>query len=210
MRNPFLLKLGTCISVLFTVLVGSKAQTVSYSHAVDLGLSVKWADMNVGASTPTGYGNHYAWGETETRNSFTEEDYKYYINGEYKYIGKNIAGTRYDVARMKWGGRWRMPSKEQFQELEKLCTWRWGKLNGVRGWKVIGPNGNYIFFPATMDNGMTCRYWSSSVFREDQPDRAWSLSIAFNNQIVEDNKPIFNWGEFGSREWGQCVRPVLP
>lgn len=111
---------------------------------------------------------------------------------------------------MKWGGRWRMPSKEQFEELEKLCTWRWGKLNGVKGWKVIGPNGNYIFFPATMDNGMTCRYWSSSVFREDQPDRAWSLSIAFNNQIVEDNKPIFNWFEFGSREWGQCVRPVLP
>ncbi|MBQ8422787.1 MAG: hypothetical protein IJY36_00810 [Coprobacter sp.] len=137
-------------------------------EAVDLGLSVKWATCNIGASSPEKFGGYYAWGETEEKESYSWDNYKYWTdnNGDGKYyiydedgdlrvdeseltdIGENISGTEYDVARVKWGDNWRMPTQGEKGELVRKCTWTWGDYNGVNGWHITGPNGNSIFLPA--------------------------------------------------------------
>ena len=106
----------------------------SHVEAVDLGLSVKWANCNIGASTPEDAGACYAWGETEEKEEYTPFTYKYYLGDlnedgnynnseEYENIGHDISGTIYDVVRTKWGGTWRMPTKEELEELCLKCTW---------------------------------------------------------------------------------------
>ena len=141
------------------------------SRAIDLGLSVKWASCNVGATAPEEYGGYYAWGETEEKSSCYESNYLYYSNGSYTNIGSDISGTQYDVAHVKWGGSWRMPTKAEQDELRNNCTWLWSTLNGVNGYRVTGPNGNSIFLPAAGSRygtvvgrqGADGSYWSSSL-----------------------------------------------
>ncbi|MBR5332094.1 MAG: hypothetical protein IKV32_02180 [Muribaculaceae bacterium] len=122
-------------------------------EAVDLGLpsGTKWASYNVGALSPEETGGFYAWGEVEEKNNYSDSTYKY-ANASNGYrpinIGENISGTEYDVARKNWGGDWRMPTKEEIGELRDNCRWVKIIYNGVRGYKVIGPNGNSIFLPA--------------------------------------------------------------
>ena len=135
---------------------------------VDLGLSVKWATCNVGASSPEDYGGYYAWGETEEKEEYNGRDYKTYMNR-----GINIAGTEYDVAHVKWGGNWRMPTYAEQDELLEKCKWKWTTVNGVKGYKVTSKkNGNSIFLPAAGyrngtevdDRGSCGYYWSSSLY----------------------------------------------
>lgn len=134
---------------------------------VDLGLSVKWATCNVGASSPEGYGNYYAWGETSTKYKYSDDTYSYKNTN----IGSDIKGTYYDVAHMKWGGNWRMPTKAECEELKDRCTWTWSTVGGHEGYKLKGPNGESIFLPAAGyrfgadvdDAGTYGGYWSSSV-----------------------------------------------
>ena len=111
---------------------------------IDLGLpsGTKWADRNVGADSPEASGDYFRWGETVP---FTENSDEY----EYRDLGKNIAGTEYDAATVNLGKGYRMPTHEQQKDLLKCCTWEWTTLNGVKGMKVTGPNGNHIFFPAS-------------------------------------------------------------
>ena len=141
---------------------------------VDLGLSVKWATCNVGASSPTGYGNYYAWGETSTKSEYSEKTYAYCNKkkGEYVYmnIGPNISGTQYDAARVNWGGTWRMPTWDEIKELKEKCSWVWTTVNGVNGYKVTGPNGNSIFLPAagtrfdtSLDNAGSSAFYCSAT-----------------------------------------------
>ena len=82
---------------------------------VDLGLSVKWATCNVGASRPEQYGNYYAWGETTTKSEYTRDNSK----TMYKNLGDISGNAQYDAARANWGGSWRMPRKAEFDELRK-------------------------------------------------------------------------------------------
>lgn len=146
-------------------------------EAVDLGLSVKWAAYNVGASSAEEYGNYYAWGEIEKKDIYSEENYihKDYVAGyviSYINIGINgrIYETQYDVAFMNWGENWRMPSMNEFDELRSKCIWEWTTLNNVNGFRVYGPNGNSIFLPATGSkysnkiNGKEskCYYWTGT------------------------------------------------
>lgn len=141
--------------------------------AVDLGLSVKWADRNVGASSPEDLNGKYCWGETENKNYEDQalDNYAYYVNGAYQDIGKDISGTQYDVAHVLWGGAWRMPTITEFEELCKKCSWRWTTRNGSYGYVVTGPNGNTIFLPACFleDGPRTPRasYWSSTQVDND-------------------------------------------
>ena len=81
---------------------------------IDLGLpsGTKWACCNVGANKPEAYGDYYAWGETQTKSTYSEQTYLYYKNGLYQDVGSDIAGTQYDVAHVKWGGSCVMPSLE--------------------------------------------------------------------------------------------------
>src|SRR5574344_1393908 len=151
-------------------------------EAIDLGLSVKWASCNVGATTPEGYGGYYAWGETEEKKVYDESTYKYYDSSTKSYIdiGNKISGTQYDVAHVKWGGSWRMPTDKEFEELCNKCTSTWTTYNGVYGRKFVGPNGNSIFLPAAgyrwgkgvNDQGDFGYYWSGTI-GSDNSISAW-------------------------------------
>ena len=167
---------------------------------VDLGLSVKWATCNIGANKPEDYGDYYAWGETSTKSSYTENNSKTY-GKRFSDIGGK---SQYDAARSNWGGTWRMPTESELEELKNKCTWKWTTQNGVKGYKITGPNGNSIFLPAA-----GCRYGSSlyyagegyywsSLPNESNSDYAFSLDFDSSNQRV-------SWD---SRYYGQSVRPV--
>ncbi len=124
---------------------------------VDLGLSVKWATCNVGASSPYDYGNKYAWGETEAKSSYTRMNSVTY--GKEIKEGEIAGKPKYDVARAKMGGTWRLPTKTEMYELQNRCKWVKIILNGCNGFKITGPNGNSIFLPANNTSGS---YWSAT------------------------------------------------
>ncbi len=112
---------------------------------VDLGLpsGLKWAMYNVGASSTTDCGDTYAWGEIETKSSYTPNNCSSYG------LAEDISGdARYDAARAKWSSTWRMPTIDEAKELEEYCTLRWVVYNGDEWLMITGPNGNYIFLPA--------------------------------------------------------------
>lgn len=127
---------------------------------VDLGLpsGTLWATYNVGATSPYEKGWYFAWGETEPREDFSWESYKFFKgyevdpnNGEWavlENIGSDISGTEYDAARYQWGNGWRLPNEQESYELRMLC-WSNGSSeeNGVRGVRIYGPNEHSIFLP---------------------------------------------------------------
>ena len=122
------------------------SNTIAGHEYVDLGLpsGLKWATCNVGATTPEEYGNYYAWGETISKTEYTKENCVTY-GVDIDSISDN---ADYDAARANWGSTWRLPTDPELFELQDNCIWRWTTQNGVVGMKVIGPNGNSIFFPA--------------------------------------------------------------
>ena len=139
---------------------------------VDLGLpsGTKWATHNIGATTPEGYGEYYQWGMTTppADGNYSEENC-----ATHGIEMPDISGDpQYDAARANWGSTWRMPTREEMQELEKYCEWEWTQVNGKYGSKVIGPNGNSIFFPAAGyrdgssldDPGYDGYYWISTPY----------------------------------------------
>lgn len=169
---------------------------------VDLGLSVKWATCNVGANKPEDYGNYYAWGETSTKSSYTEENSKTYGKQMYDIKGN----SQYDAARANWGGTWRLPTKTECQELVDRCTWKWTTQNGVKGYKVTGPNGNSIFLPAAGYRR------GSSLVRAGEYGICWSSTPneSYSNDAYSlyfDSSEHSVYG-YGSRYDGLSVRPV--
>lgn len=188
-------------------------------EAVDLGLpsGIKWATCNVGATAPEEYGCYYAWGETEEKPNYEWSTY-IHCNGSNstitKYCNKSNFGTvdenevlvpEDDVAHVNWGGSWRMPKKEEQDELRDNCTWVWTSVNGVNGYKVTGTNGNSIFLPAAgyrvgkdiSENGKNGYYWSSTMF----------ATLCYNAYALRFYKGTATWGS-RLRYYGQPVRPV--
>lgn len=193
----------------------TKEDEITPGQEVDLGLSVKWAGWNVGASSPEEYGGYYAWGETEEKSDYDWDTYKFWQDkdndgyvgsNEMINIGSNISGTQYDVAHVKWGNGWRMPTKDEIQELYNKCKFEGYTYNGVRGCKVTGPNGNSIFLPGAGYRGATSLgsardhgyYWSGSLY-EGYRSYAWLLDV---NDI--GNHGVVN----NYRRYGHSVRPV--
>lgn len=189
---------------------------ITPGQEVDLGLSVNWGGWNVGASSPEQYGGYYAWGETEEKSDYDWDTYKYRFDsdgdgywdyGEFTNIGSNISGTQYDVARQKWGGSWRMPTKAEFDELTSKCAWTWITYKGVNGYKVTGPNGNSIFLPAAGNRygtslgyvGSYGLYWSATLIEGNYGNGAWSLNFNGGGYNSSDNY---------NRVSGHTVRPV--
>ena len=155
---------------------------------VDLGLSVRWATMNVGATNPEDYGNYYAWGEITTKTTYNWSNYKY---GSYNTLTKYCNDAKYgnesftdelttlkaadDAATQKWGGNWRIPTIDEWNELLKNCDWKWTNnynSTGMAGYIVSSKtNDNSIFLPAAdyIDGselskaGSRGEYWSSSL-----------------------------------------------
>ena len=146
--------------------------TLTPGELVDLGLSVKWASCNLGASTPTEFGGYYAWGETSTKDKYTEDTYTYYDKSTNRYtdIGSEIGGTSYDAATVNLGKGWRIPSVGHLKEL-MMCKHEWTQVDGVNGYLFTGPNGNTLFLPAAgyssytdigFDSGKDLFYMSST------------------------------------------------
>ena len=182
------------------VAVSTTGNTINGHEYVDLGLSVKWAACNVGASSPEDYGNYYAWGETATKAKYTESNSKTYG----KNMGDISGNPQYDAARANWGGTWRLPTKAEFDELVNKCKWEWTTQGGKKGYRVIGPSGNSIFLPAAgwrsaslLDYTDTYgRYWSST------PDSSTSYAC-----YLDFGSGLWYPG-CGIRKSGFPVRPV--
>lgn len=174
---------------------------------VDLGLSVNWANCNVGANEPQEYGDYFAWGELEPKESYSPNNYKYYSNGNFVDIGSNISGTEYDAATHNMGNDWRMPTKAELEELISKCEWKFVTYRRIRGWKVTGPNGNSIFLPAT---GYMLYDWNENISIDGF---YWSSNMTDNNREVytlfttmHDYK-MFN--SHMNRYEGRTIRPVM-
>ncbi len=170
---------------------------------VDLGLSVKWATCNVGADSPSEYGNYYAWGETKTKSEYTEENSVTYKK---KRMGSIAGDPQYDAATANWGSPWRMPTAEEIDELIHKCKWEWTTQDGVKGYKITGPNGNSIFFPAagwrywmpSMTVGESGYYWGATPY---EGGVSCACTLSFNGNYFYKY-----WN--GNRYDGQTVRPV--
>lgn len=191
------------------------AEQKAYSpkfEAVDLGLSVKWANMNIGAENPFQGGDFFAWGEVEPKENYSWKTYKHGDGTEggcTKYFpiidDKNKLDKADDVAHKKMGGKWRMPSKEEFEELKTKCQWQWLSSTGRNGYIVKGPNGNSIFLHAAgfrdgtslRGGGHSGRYWSSAL-SASSPDSARILYFHSSKVYVG----------YYDRYYGYCVRPV--
>ena len=191
----------------------------NHPHMIDLGLpsGLMWACCNVGAETPEGYGGYYAWGETEEKEKYDWETYKW-CNGSSTTLTKynnsahnggvvdNLTTLELsdDVAYVMWGAPWQIPTYFQISELMTKCTSEYKTRNGVVGREFIGPNGNKIFLPyAGMDGssyyaGKRARYWSSTLNTQSNYT-AWS---SYCLELGDPDKV------YDSRFKGYSVRPV--
>ena len=176
-------------------------ETPCPSGAVDLGLSVYWGTTNIGASKPEDYGDYYAWGETEPKESYSWSTYKFSTSSsgpfsKYSSIdNKKVLEPEDDVAHVKLGGKWRMPTYAEWSELKAKCTWTWTTNyngTGVKGRIVTATNGNSIFLPAAgywidadlINAGSYGDYWSSSVYTDEGiPSYAWSVVFNYTNLL---------------------------
>ena len=178
--------------------------------AIDLGLSVKWSNINIGATLPADYGNYYAWGEIVTKQSYTSDNSVTY---EVSSIEDFSGDATYDAATANWGSSWRMPTYAECKELVDDCTWTKTYQENSDGsyqcgYLVEGTNGNSIFLPAAGCRNGTVRtdvgelgvYWSSSPF----PNEAFS-NIAYCLEIIPSYRYYVN---ARNRYSGYSVRPV--
>ena len=196
---------------------------------VDLGLpsGTLWATHNIGATTPEGYGDYFAWGETEPKRFYVWERYKY-CEGTEKTLTKYCTNSEYgkvdhkqtlepmdDAAQVNWGGRWKVPTEADADELLENCIWTWDTINNISGCKVQGKNGNYIFIPAAGSSWnpnsyfVMGEYWCNSILsRGNIGDESYEgyPSSAFIFKIVESNSS--HYGSSLSREYGCTIRPV--
>ena len=182
---------------------------------VDLGLSVKWATQNVGASSPSDYGGYYAWGETRTKDNYDWEtcfdclDDEGNSWGTYKIGGKTriAPSSGHDTARENWGSTWRMPTITEFEELCNKCTWTWTSQGGHEGYKVTGPNGNSIFLPAAD--------WRYGTVRDGGGEYGhyWSSTLSSSSSLIArglnfDSSYRYTADVINLRSYGRSVRPV--
>lgn len=162
----FILLFSSCATKVTTVL------PIPEHESVDLGLSVKWAKYNVGATKPEERGQFFHWSNNEENYMSSMNDLRdlSIINIKYKLTPNN------DVASELWDNGWRTPTMEELKELTEKCTWEWSEYNGAVGQLVTGPNGNSIFLPFTGIGDIqwgaiyTSKgyYWSSSVANDKE------------------------------------------
>ena len=221
MKKVFLFSFGLLVA-LSSLLVscdetpGEYNGTLSHNghEYVDLGLpsGTKWATCNVGATKPWEYGGFYAWGETEEKEGYSLGTYKWCSESKetmnkYNAVdNKAMLDSVDDVAAVKWGGDWRMPTKEDFDELGRFCTLDWDTLNSVPGCKVVGPNGNDVFFPAAGVKYDCCLEgkgeffvgWLNTLYKKEYA----AYCIEFELDELEAQPDAYG------REMGLPVRPV--
>ena len=198
-------KSGDKITMTSDVTLYARWQDNANGHGyVDLGLSVKWATCNVGASSSTARGDYYAWGETATKSDYSYSTY------EQTWLATNLYSSE-DVAIKVMGGKWRMPTKTEMEELRDNCTWTWTvAVNGEEGYLVKSKkNGNSIFLPAvgrkidtnTVEYG-ELGYYYSSTSPQDVYNRGCGYALKFD---TESQKVVYVSGYQGF-----SIRAVLP
>lgn len=171
--------------------------------AVDLGLSVKWANMNVGATAPEEAGDYFAWGETQPKETYSWDNYKWGTDAFElnKYNDDPVCGKvdnlttllpADDAATAVMGSKWRMPTADEMTELLGDCEWTYYTRNGVKGYKITGPNDNVIFLPAAghysptlLGVGTSIMYWTSTLEPENA-NEATAVIGAYPNSISVD------------------------
>jgi hypothetical protein len=174
-------------------------------QAVDLGLSVRWCNNNLGAAYPEDFGEYYSWGAISEYSKGT------YIRAR---RGGND-GPEYDIAQVKLGGNWKTPTDAQWTELRKKCLWTWTTQNGVNGYLVTSKaNGNSIFLPAAgfwkgtmlVDAGPGGVYWSQTAggYEIGDENDYWYPQAAW--RINFDSQGVYR-GSSGT-EQGRTIRPV--
>lgn len=190
-------------------------------YYVDLGLSVMWATMNVGANSPEEYGNYYAWGETTPKKEYSMFNSATYrkdieeITGitnisdmpQYDFISGDPA---LDVARLDWGGNWEMPTKQWVDELVENCTCEFITYNKVNGWLLVSKeNGKAIFLPAAgyRDNGVRfekrhAEYWTGTADTR-------GITESYRLFIKDNSYGSFYDTDACSRYVGMPVRPII-
>ena len=173
---------------------------------VDMGLSVLWADRNVGASSPEKAGLTFGYGDAEGKQSESPDDYR----------------TFADAAARAWGGNWRMPTADEVQELIERCTWVWVVDGDRRGYEITAPNGAKLFLPATglrLGGGLTRKkgfggYWTStpSDFSADHARALVFVSAKIGSLRADSLKADPHLSTFklidNMRQYGFAVRPV--
>ncbi len=197
--------------------------SVSQLAMVDLGLSVKWADRNIGADKPESIGAFYAWGETSVKSVFNWDNYKWCTGGDYRSLtkynrypewgqidNKTVLEPADDIASVIYGNKWRMPTGDEFKELLEKCDWTWATLNGSRGaYRVTSKiNGNSIYLPVTglkeeefyfdLDQGY---YWTSSLLAKKADDAPCYANVL---HFSSEEK----WVGYTARAVGMPIRPV--
>lgn len=170
---------------------------------VDLGLpsGTLWSVCNMGADKPEEFGEYYAWGETSTKSSYNWNTYS--IGSELDSLP--ALDEAHDAAATNWGYGWRMPSREDFDEIITYCTKTWTTRNNVNGYLITGPNGNNMFLPASggrgdgniYESGSCGFYWLNSVYTNDT-QFAWGFIL--------DSDSIYETSYY--RMYGQTIRPV--
>jgi hypothetical protein len=181
---------------------------------VDLGLpsGTMWATMNVGEGglflEP-----YYAWGALSEYNTYSKIRYDHRTSKENLTDGTSL-NIIYDIARQQWGGRWRMPTLDNFRELVDECVMTWCTLgNRRRAILVTGPNGNKIILPVVgyykndeiRDDRFQAYYWTNTLYKDD-PERAWAI---FFGEEDDSKVSVFNRIDPRERFQGLCVRPVF-
>ncbi len=187
---------------------------------VDLGLpsGTLWATCNVGADSPEEFGDYFAWGETEPKETYEWSNYKwckgakdrltkYWDYSHSTYIDPTELEPGDDAATVNWGKWWRTPSWEEFNELcdNSICKWKWTQINGVNGMLVTGPNGNTLFLPAGSNQNGT------NIPAAGEIGVLWTRTV-YRYQTIYAGYLLFKSNGFGlshmKRYIGCPVRPV--
>lgn len=200
---------------------GGGGATEEFTY-VDLCLpsGLLWAECNVGATVPEEYGSYFAWGETQPKDFYDWINYKYGTDWNLitKYCTDQELGLNGfvdnlvtlepedDAATVAWGDGWRIPTKEEWNELNENTNAGWTTVNGVNGRRFVASNGNSIFLPAAgrrwahefYDVGNYGNYWSSSLYSSGAYF-SWSINFYSNWWPSVDCK---------ARYLGFTVRPV--
>ena len=185
--------------------VENKGWTSVYYYpeeAVDLGLSVRWASMNVGASNQYDDGIYTSWGDAYGTNTSTSSSYN---NDVHEIVGN----PAYDIATNLWNERWQIPTREQWEELINNCTWTYAydSERKVYGYTITAVNGNSIYLPfyfyttgENIVNGSSYTsgyYWSSTEYSSS--NKAYALELTSSSKYIDYN----------SKYYRMQVRPVL-
>ncbi len=182
-----------------------------------------WATTNIGAEKPEDYGLYFWWGDTKgDRPSGTTFSFSFEASNCPTYVkstselqsegwitGGGVLAPEHDAAHVLWGGKWRIPTQQELQNLVDKCDWSPATVNGVDGFEVRGRGGYAsasIFLPCsgygygtslTYAGSYGC-YWSSVPYSDD--NYAWDLYFCSGCHGT--------YNDYGGRYYGRSVRPV--